>query len=644
MLKINQLLSKYFSGVNSSSIFTGFILTIIIAYSLTISAYPTIFYPWYANTEEFPYIQEILRFVTFDFRQEFFDIPGTPLMMIGTFLWSVYYWVCAFFGHPDTVQGIRYFSFKNIQELYLLMRGLSYLFYVLSILLTYFIAHRLTNRVGGLVAALLLSLSPIYCQTTWHLRIEPISLALVLLAVSLILLALERQSYGLYFFSGVMAGLAMAARYPSVLAGIPVLLFYCALYPHIFTNRKPRRVNLISFVGILLLILIGGMQSLLIKVKLLQRNFLTDIFLITTEVPYPKATGAIQKLWLLLFTIVAIALVIFYVFPKTRHFLQKLIYSSSVTVSAGFLTGIVLGLPTIFWSGNYFLSALEAFSTRNQVSQPLMDNFFNVLYFFIFGALNMGSSTSLPPDVGILYTRWDGILLVIGLFVIVAQRRKMFYPVVAGAILGVVVQYGKLQTTRHIIAWLPYFLLIIALPLSVLYDKPQSVLKNRKWFYPSFVLCLCAFIFITSYKIQFETLNQIKLIYQEKIGMINEMDKWLEGNLTTNEKVFHVCCDPVNQEAILSWMQASGVKVPEGIKKSDQAIIWFGDKEPLVAVGKGYIAIGTNSFKIPYIDYYKKLRPQSATDPFNDSHFKLKKQIDGDRGNSFRIYSFDFKE
>ncbi|PZV14850.1 MAG: hypothetical protein DCF22_08185 [Leptolyngbya sp.] len=159
MLKINQLLSKYFSGANSSSIFTGIILTIIVAYSLTISAYPTIFYPWYANTEEFPYIQEILRFVTFDFRQEFFDIPGTPLMMIGTFLWSIYYWVCAFFSHPDTGQAIRYFSFKNIQELYLLMRVLSYFFYVLSILLTYFIAHRLTNRVGGLVAALLLSLA-----------------------------------------------------------------------------------------------------------------------------------------------------------------------------------------------------------------------------------------------------------------------------------------------------------------------------------------------------------------------------------------------------------------------------------------------------------------------------------------------------
>lgn len=565
-------------------------------------------------------------------------------MIIGTFLWSIYYWACAFFDNPDTVQGIRYFSFKHIQELYLLMRVISYIFYALSILLTYLIAHRLTNRVGGLVAALLLSLSPIYGQTAWHLRIEPISLALTLLAVSFILFALERPSYKLYFLSGLMAGLAMAARYPSMFAGIPVLLFYCALYPHVFTNARSRRANLIAFVGMLLMILIGGMQSLLIQVNLLQRNFLTDVFLITSQVPYPKATGAIQKVWLILFTIVAIALVTFYVSSKNRPFFQKLIYSSSVTVSAGFLTGILLGLPTIFWSGNYFLSALEAFSTRNQVSQPLVDNFFNMLYFFVFGALNMGTSTSLPPEVGILYTHWDGILLVIGLFIIVAQRRKIFYPVVAGAIIGLVIQYGKLQTTRHIIAWLPYFLLIIALPISVLYDKFQSILKTKKWFYPSFVLCILIFIFITGYKMQFEALRQTKLIYQEKIGMIDKMDEWLDGNLAKNERVFHVCCDPVNQEAILSWMQASGIKVPQGVKKSDQAVIWFGDKEPLVATGKGYIAIGTNSFKIPYIDYYKKIRPKSVTDPFSDTHFKLKKQIDGDRGNSFRIYSFDFKE
>lgn len=172
----------------------------------------------------------------------------------------------------------------------------------------------------------------------------------------------------------------------------------------------------------------------------------------------------------------------------------------------------------------------------------------------------MGTSTSLPPEVGILYTHWDGILLVIGLFIIVAQRRKIFYPVVAGAIIGLVIQYGKLQTTRHIIAWLPYFLLIIALPISVLYDKFQSILKTKKWFYPSFVLCILIFIFITGYKMQFEALSQTKLIYQEKIGMIDKMDEWLDGNLAKNERVFHVCCDPVNQEAILSWMQASGLR------------------------------------------------------------------------------------
>src|SRR4051812_26348092 len=40
------------------------------------AAYPGILNPWYYNTEEFPFAQEVARFSSGDLRQRFFDIPG----------------------------------------------------------------------------------------------------------------------------------------------------------------------------------------------------------------------------------------------------------------------------------------------------------------------------------------------------------------------------------------------------------------------------------------------------------------------------------------------------------------------------------------------------------------------------------------
>lgn len=159
-----------------NAVFTIFLLSLIIAYSLLLTGYPAITFPWYLNTEEFPYIQEILRFVELDFRQQFFDIPGTPLMFLGTFFWSIYYGFSVLVGYAHPSEGIRYFSFEHMQSLYLLMRILSYCFYILSIVLTFLITRRLTNVVGGLVAASLLSLSPIYGLSMLFFGLSPSAL------------------------------------------------------------------------------------------------------------------------------------------------------------------------------------------------------------------------------------------------------------------------------------------------------------------------------------------------------------------------------------------------------------------------------------------------------------------------------------
>ena len=314
--------------------------------------------------------------------------------------------------------------------------------------------------------------------------------------------------------------------------------------------------------------------------------------------------------------------------------------------------GILLGVPTILWSGNYLLVSVEAFLIRNKLGQNFISGTYDVAKFFLFGLVDwwkigfvLQTDFVQSEEIGLIYTYLHAFLLVAGLVTILKTRNRLFYPIVIGAILGILCQYGKLQTTRHVIAWLPYFLMIMVLPMALLYEKCEAISK-KKQIYRLFSLAAVVIIFTTTYKVQVNSLQIIRGHFQEKTVLLPETDKWLNEHTQTSDKVFHTCCEPINKETIFDWMQRNGVKIPRGIKKSDQAVIWFGDKEPLTQVKKGYIVISTNSFPGQYVDYYKKMRPESLTDPFTDSHFSLEKVIDPGlkTGVTYQIYRFDFTE
>ena len=50
-----QSLRSFFAIKHRNHVFTICLLSTIIAYSLVLTAYPAITFPWYLNTEEFPY-------------------------------------------------------------------------------------------------------------------------------------------------------------------------------------------------------------------------------------------------------------------------------------------------------------------------------------------------------------------------------------------------------------------------------------------------------------------------------------------------------------------------------------------------------------------------------------------------------------
>ena len=48
-------------------------------------------FPWSSSSDEIVQLAEVIRFANLDFHQRFYDMPGTPLWILGAAEWLIYY-------------------------------------------------------------------------------------------------------------------------------------------------------------------------------------------------------------------------------------------------------------------------------------------------------------------------------------------------------------------------------------------------------------------------------------------------------------------------------------------------------------------------------------------------------------------------
>lgn len=617
-------------------------LAVLISYTVLTNLGGALSLPWYYNTEEFPFVQEVLRFVEGDFRQEFFDIPGTPLITLATLLWWPAYKVCSIAGCASASDGARAFSLEHIQALYVMMRLLSCLFFALSVSLTYAIGRRILNRAGGAAAALLLALHPVLGMSLYHLRIEPANLFVVLLAWWLILQACDRQSYGLFLLSGGMAGLAMALRFPSILASLPLVTLYAWLYPVTFLQRWTRTASGLMLLALACFVMTGGSLCALVRWAGLARNWLTDGLLLTVHSGhYPRALSLVQNLWLAM-GLAAFCVTFALSVPWVRSKARALLWTPIVPVLFGSLAGFVLGVPSIFWSGNFFLRSLDMFIDRNRAVQEELASLGSVIRYYLIGDNCLPViHFSADSHWGILPTQLHLILFLAGVLACLLCKRKDFIPLLVAFAIGLISQYGKLQTIRHLTAWLPMASLIMALPVAWL--------TERHWFRLRGTRVAGCLVFLTAGLVlvtESERLRAISLQvdhFREKRRLMPPMEEWLAQNTTSEDPVFLICSEPMNGAVILKWIESNGVTIPPKYRAGlDRFIPWFGDIQSLLQEGQGYIVLSKCSYQARYLDYYAQVSPEKITDPFHDSHFKLCHTIDSGLENTWMIFRFNF--
>jgi hypothetical protein len=623
------------------------ILAVVVLFCIVSASYKTIAVPWFTMTEEFPYAQEVLRFLSGDFRQRFFDIPGTPFIAVVTAVYAPILAILSMATHQSGSFAER--AFEHLDLLYLVMRCVSLLAFAIASWLVFLIGRRFATRDAALVGAVVFAAHPIIALTLFHTRIEPFAVLLVSASTLAWLRGIETGRWSFYAGAGFLAGLAMAARFPLAFATLPIFLLYGLARPSAITGFG-KTVDRTLTGALLALAVVGGALAAVHLMGLSGRSSLANAFFLS--VPhggYPRATRAIAYLWVLLGAIAATAMLAALTLPG-RRLLLRYLDSPLATIIVFFPIGLVIGVPTLFAGADFFLASIEMFVERNAfvgsnvTPGGWIANVHGIwsvtgLYLFGHGGLIalldprpfLNPQRYPPHEAGVLFSVPLVVLFCCGCLAKHADR-WLYSSILFGCLVGIVSQFGKLQTPRHIAGWLPWFCIIIAAGAEWLIERGNG----RRSMMALFALLLGAILWERSVLIAPEINHLV-----EKAGLQFKLDRWLRANVGPDELVFHTCCEPITSSVVLSWMKSNAVAVPRKYLKN-ASVIWFGQQSALHDAVEGYVITSRLSYPGQYVEYYRQMNPAELVDPYNDRRFDHRHEIVG--RNIYDIFHFDMDE
>ena len=97
-------------------------MTVLLTFAFA-HLYTTLFRSWFLSSDEYVFAAEVIRFLDLDFRQRFFDIPGTPFMLFNALLWAGLYGVMWLGGFVAAGTGLDDFTFQHLPWLFVQMRA-----------------------------------------------------------------------------------------------------------------------------------------------------------------------------------------------------------------------------------------------------------------------------------------------------------------------------------------------------------------------------------------------------------------------------------------------------------------------------------------------------------------------------------------
>jgi hypothetical protein len=572
---------------------------------------------WFFSSDEYVIAAEVIRFCHWDFRQHFFDSPGTFFMLLGSPLWALYYGVERALGLAPT-GGIGTFTFQHLPGLFGLLRALTVVCFLLSVLLCFVLVAKLINSSAAALSSLLLALSPVYTGYSSFIRTESLAMVCILGAI-LLVLGQKAQSSAAdpprlsdrTILAGVLVGLAAGARLHSATAALPVLLMLLWMQGPAAKAYPPWVVKWSKVIVPL--------------------SWAAAVAVILRAMSWSPESPAAQRLviaaaagWLA----VSAGTLILYLAPRTRRLAVRAASTGVIKLLAGCAVGGLLGNPTVLWQYSFFFGSVQMYSQYRDLDRAQWP-FWTDLAWYVRHYVN-----TLAPDVVTL------VLLFAGAAAILLMRhRKMLPFLIAAGLFFVSKPLTLVAAPHHVILWLPFFFLVCAYPVGRLLDLLAGrVPHGNVW--AALVLAIMLYAAFGQLTPGPRLAAANASATEARLRNIESATKWLKRNAEPGGTVAisYFCFNP---DTFYAWARQLEVPVPDAMFDGRKYLIWWGYQTALQ--GRAGYACATRSD----VDSLKRQRdlelPGSGTDPYTDGRFRMTASF-GSGQDEVDLFRFDYRQ
>jgi hypothetical protein len=592
---------------------------------------PGLFRTWFYSSDEYVVVAEVIRFLHLDFRQQFFDMPGTPMMALTAFVWACIYAAQFMAGIVPRTVGLEDFTFHHLPLLFTVMRAETLSFALLSVALTFFVAAKFTNRAGACVAALVVAMSPTYSSYSSFIRVESFAMCAVLAAVLCLRHALEiapgtaeagRREARWIFFAGLLAGIGAGARLHSIAASIPLLLIMVlvgyrkeALYP-VWMRSYWKYTLAACFCAAILV-------SVAMRTFLPRTGFGQNL---TTW--WPLAFSSLSRLMLLAAVVIAAIWILDrlrFAQPLTRRVLHPSVFA----LFGGCAAGLLAGMPTVLWQYQYLFQSINMYSTSyldlERKTWPLLKNISWFLKYYV---------QLIAPDALSM-----GLLAVGAALILFRWHRPMLPVLAAGVLFFVSKPINLVAAPHHMILWLPIYGMVAGFAVAVLYDVLPGrtlVANTLKLTGLAVLLAVLAENMVPGPVLAAANTRSTETRLHNVSAATDWIHKQAEPRATV--AIAYYCFNP---DVFYAWLRALQVPVPSYVSDGREYRIWWGD-QPALKGAAGYACASPSD--LPAMKTRQdQVSPGRGTDPFTDNRFRLI-QTFGKQPNEIDVFRFDYTQ
>ncbi len=208
--------------------------------------------PDYTQTDEHLFIEPVVRMIdSGSLNPGWFGHPGSSLMYTLTIPIYIYYaYSPSYTQLPEDITLHSLYE-SDPTQIFLIARILLLIISITTVYLTYLIGKRLFNENIGLMACIILAISPMHIENTRYVRTDITATMLTLLSIMLLIESITRKEKRFLIASCIIGGISISTKYTSGIILFPILVHCLANDMGLLKKRYEKKILIPSLLALI---------------------------------------------------------------------------------------------------------------------------------------------------------------------------------------------------------------------------------------------------------------------------------------------------------------------------------------------------------------------------------------------------------